>query len=183
MRIPALLTLSVLAASAGTAFAQGTIDLPTRRAGQWEIRMQAAQQPQGMPEMVVKTCIDQATDRRMMQSGMSMLQQNCEKREMRRDGSNYVIEAVCQMGPMRMTSNTTISGDFQASYSVRSSATIQMPNQANPQTTNTVQEARWVSASCTDGMVPGDILLPTGQKMNINSMPSMTPGQQPAPSR
>lgn len=183
MRIPALLSLPLLAATTGAVFAQATIELPPRRAGQWEIRMQGAPQAPGAPDMVIKTCIDQATDRRMMQSGMSMLQQNCEKREMRRDGGNFVIDAVCQMGPMRMTSNTTISGDFQANYTVRSSATVQMPNQPNPQTTNMVQEARWVAAACTDGMVPGDILLPTGQKMNINSMPSMTPGQQPAPSR
>ncbi|WP_163220223.1 DUF3617 domain-containing protein, partial [Citrobacter freundii] len=83
----------------------------------------------------------------------NILQQNCEKRDMRREGGGIVIDAICQMGPMRITSNTVISGDFQATYSVRSNATVQMPGQASPQTSTTVQEARWAGATCTDGMV------------------------------
>ncbi|QCI62835.1 DUF3617 domain-containing protein [Phreatobacter stygius] len=177
MRAIPLLALPFVVASISPALAQATVEFPARRTGQWEIRMGAAQVP-GMPEMVVKTCVDPASDRQMMQAGMNMLAQNCEKRDMRRDASGIVIDSICQMGPMRITSSTVISGDFQASYSVRSSATVQTPNQPNPQTTTTVQEARWAGATCTDGMVPGDILMPGGQKMNIRSLPGMAPGQQ-----
>ncbi|MBN8941789.1 MAG: DUF3617 family protein [Rhizobiales bacterium] len=178
LALPLVLTVAVI----GPAAAQTTVEFPARRPGQWEIRMDRAQIP-GAPEMIVKTCVDAASDRQMMQAGMNILQQNCEKRDMRREGGGIVIDAICQMGPMRITSNTVISGDFQATYSVRSNATVQMPGQASPQTSSTVQEARWAGATCTDGMVPGDIMMPGGQKMNVRNMPGTAPAAPAARTR
>ncbi|MBL8567494.1 MAG: DUF3617 family protein [Phreatobacter sp.] len=168
--------LAVLAALIATpAFAQTpSVELPSRRAGQWEIKT-LMEGREGGPEMVAQTCTDAATERQMMQLGMGMAGQVCQRYDIRRVGQEYHIETDCQMGPMRSVSRSVMSGDFQSSYSVRIEGAMTMPGQSQPQATNMVQNARWVGAACTGGLVPGDIQT-MGQKVNIRNMPGFGGG-------
>jgi len=68
-----------------------------------------------------------------------------------------------------------MSGDFQSSYSVRIEGTMTTPGQSQPQATSMVQNARWVGAACTGGLVPGDIQT-MGHKVNIRNMPGFGGG-------
>jgi hypothetical protein len=166
---------AVLVLVASPALAQSpAVELPSRRAGQWEIKM-LMEGREGGPEMTVQACTDPAIERQMMQFGTGMAGQSCQRYDIRRVGQEVHIDADCQMGPMRSVSRTVMSGDFQSAYSVRIEGTATMPGQAQPQATLMVQNARWVGAACTGGLVPGDIQM-MGQKINVRNLPGAAGG-------
>lgn len=156
-----------------SANAQSAPELPQRRAGQWEIRLDVGAARQ-TPDMVIHHCTDAATDRRMMQAGLQMSREMCSRYEMRRDGQGFVIDATCQLGPARSTSRAVISGDFQASYTIRVEGSVEgMPGSRGPQASVVTQTARWVGAACREGLTPGDMLMPGGMKMNVRDLERM----------
>jgi hypothetical protein len=174
-----LSTLSALAALSALTLPAGAqeIDFPARKAGQWEIAM-TSDTPGGMPNQTIKACIDAASDKQMMAAGFSMSKSMCSKQEMKQEGDSYVIDSTCQVGPMTSTSHIVITGDFQSAYTVKMtsemSGAAMMPGM--PGSTSMTQEARWVSDACTDGMAPGDMLMPGGMKVNVNDMMKMFGG-------
>jgi hypothetical protein len=171
-KVSAIAALAALALPAGAQ----EIDFPARKAGQWEIRM-TPETPGAMPEQTIKACIDAASDKQMMAAGFSMSKSMCSRQDISREGEDYVIDSTCQIGPMTSTSHIVVSGDFQSAYTVK--MTSEMSGTAMvgmPGTNNMTQEARWISADCTDGMAPGDMLMPGGMKVNVNDMMKMFGG-------
>lgn len=160
---------SVAALTALPALAQ-TIppDMPMRRVGHWEIRMLMEGREDG-PNMVVQACTDADTERQLMQFGLGMRGNACERYDIRRVGQEVHIDADCQFGPMRSVTKAVMSGDFQTSYTVRIEGTTTAPGQPQPQRTLILQQARHVSQTCTGGLVPGDMVV-MGQKINVRSM-------------
>jgi hypothetical protein len=101
----------------------------------------------------------------------------CSRQEISRDGEDYVIDSTCQIGPMTSTSHIVVSGDFQSAYTVNMTSEMSGAAMAGmPGTNNMTQEARWISADCTDGMAPGDMLMPGGMKTNVKDMMKMMGG-------
>jgi hypothetical protein len=150
------------------AFAQD-IELPSRKSGQWEISM-IPETPGAMPQMTVKACIDEASDRQMMEAGFSVSKSMCPQQSMKREGDSFVIDSVCQIGPMTTTSHIVVSGDFQSAYTVTMTSTSSGGPPAMAGGGNMTQQATWVGADCTDGMTPGEMLMPGGMKVNVNEM-------------
>jgi hypothetical protein len=76
-----------------------------------------------------------------------------------------------QLGPVSSTTRTTMSGDFQSTYTIRIEGKtdgMPLPNvPKGPQDMLMVQTARWTGASCPEGMKPGDFTLPGGMRFNI----------------
>lgn len=169
-RLPlsALVTLAVLAPFAAST---QTLDLPPRKAGQWEMRM-VSEKPAGGPAITSQMCIDAATDRELMEFGLKMSKGACQRFDMKKTGAAWVIDAECAFGPVKSVTKTTISGDFQSSMKVRIEGTTEgMPGAgAGPQATLMTQTATWKGATCGDGMKPGDISLGNGIKMNVKQM-------------
>lgn len=169
-----LLAVFGVAAASCQAFAAGTIELPSRKPGHWEIKM-VTEVPSGGPETLIQLCIDAETDKLMMEQGMSLTDDMCSKREMKREGDTIVIDAVCTMGPVKSTSHTVISGDFQSSYTMKISGDVDgLPagraGNAGLQQTSMTQHARWLSADCPDGLTAGDMKMPGGMKVNVKDM-------------
>lgn len=159
---------------AAPAAAEGTVEFPARKSGYWEIRMVHVE-PAGAPDMLIHACIDTASDRQMMASGLSMTKDMCSKTDMKREGDAIVIDADCKMGPMKTTSHTVMSGDFQSSYTVKVTGTVDgMPAIAGgakgPMKTSMTQNAKWLAEKCPEGVKPGDMQMPGGMKININEM-------------
>lgn len=155
---------------------QPDFPLPERRPGQWEIRMNTSGQ-----DMVIQACTDRETERMMMRMAVGLEGGPvCERQQISREGAGYRIDSVCTMGAMRVTSRTTVTGDFQTTYNVRIEGTVQGgPGGGQPQQTLTTQTARFVAPACTGGLVPGDMLMPGGIKMNVRNLPGMAPGRRP----
>ncbi len=174
--LPRTATVCALAAAAMVplaAVAQTPEPLPTRKAGHWEVRM-VTEKPAGGSEVVTQMCIDAATDREMMDFGLRMSKDACKRYDMKREGKSWVIDAECAFGPIKSVTHTIISGDFQSLVTVRIQGTtrgLPLPGaQQRPQETLMTQTSRWMGATCTDGLVPGDIAMPGGIKFNIRQM-------------
>ena len=174
-----LFALAVPLLAATPVFAQ--VELPQRRAGQWEVTISTGEGA-AASQVQMQACTDAASERAMMAMGAGQMGQMCQRNEIRRDGQDYVMESDCQMGPMRVISNSRITGDFQSAYQMRIEGQVTGMPGAAQQKTLTTQSARFVSPTCTGGLVPGDMLLPGGQKVNVLNMPGMRPGgATPAP--
>jgi hypothetical protein len=110
-----------------------------------------------------------------MEFGLRMSEKTCATYTMKREDKRFVIDAECAFGPVKSVTRTTMTGDFQSSYTVRIEGTTEGGFKGanagkGPQPTQMVHTARWVGAACTGGMKPGDIAMPGGMKFNIKQM-------------
>lgn len=150
------------------------IEFPARKTGYWEIRMvQAA--GSGLPDMAVHACIDAASDKAMMAAGLSLTKDMCPKMDMKRNGDAIVIESECNVAGMKSSTKTVMTGDFQTSYKVDITGTVDgLPAIAGgknaPEKMSMTQNAKWLSDKCPDGIKAGDMQMPGGITVNINKI-------------
>lgn len=145
------------------------LDLPSRKAGLWELKT-THEDSQALPE-VMQQCIDASTDK-LVSDKAGGSQDACSKPEIRKSGSAIVTESRCRMGAMAMTTRATYDGDFDSAFTVKVSTT-QEGGPVRPQpggTRNLTIQARWMGP-CKAGQKPGDIETPGGVKMNILDLP------------
>jgi hypothetical protein len=162
------------------------LDLPTRKAGLWDIKM--TMEGRSMPPMGVQQCVDAATDKQMNSIGGNMRQEQCSKQDMQKVGSTIVVDSVCKVGQATVTTHAVITGDFNSAYTVKVTSKRDGavgPGMPAEGSTNMTIEAKWLSA-CKADQKPGDMIMANGQKINIRDMPNMqgpppgTPGRPPS---
>ena len=175
MRFPTLLVvLGLLPASPAMA-----LDLPARRAGLWEIQMQAAG---NLPAMTSQHCIDAKTDQAMNSLGGGMAQQQCSKQDVRQSGGTITIDSVCKIGAGTVTSHAVITGDFNKAYTVRVTSKRDGGDKNKSAANSTMAiEAKWLGA-CRPDQRPGDIVM-NGRTMNILDLKKAMGGQRPQGAR
>jgi hypothetical protein len=140
---------------------------PARKPGQWELRMKAGNDA---PEMSVKLCLDAETDKDMMQLGTGIAKSMCPDQKITREPGKVVIDGTCDAGGIKVSGRTEIVGDLQSDYTMVMRSDIADAPEGMPKENNMEHRGRWISATCGDGMVPGDMVLPGGIKMNMKSM-------------
>jgi hypothetical protein len=167
LRSITLAAAGVLAASSALA-----LDLPTRKPGLWELKM--TMDGGGIPPMVSHHCTDAATDKAMHQMAGGMGREMCSKQEVRQVGNTLVMDSICSVGGMTMTTQGMITGDFNSAYTMKmtSKRTGGPAVPGMPDTTTMTIEAKWTGA-CKAGQRPGDIIMAGGMKMNIRDMGKM----------
>lgn len=176
MRVTSAVFLAAAAAiGLSTPAVSQDFELPARKPGQWEIKTVGGS-PGGVPDMTIVACVDAASDAEMMSAALSITKEMCPQQEMKRDGDAFVFETICEIGPMKANSRSVITGDFQSAYTVET--TMEMAGPMAPMAGSHVskQEAQWVNAECSDGLAPGDMLMPGGKKMNVEEMKKMMGG-------
>jgi hypothetical protein len=169
MKKTALLLTAAL--TAPLALEAQTLDLPPRKAGLWEITM-TVEKPKGMPAITSKTCIDQATDREMMDYALKM-SGTCKSLTVKREGKSLVIDSDCTFAGKQTKSRTVLTGDLQSGYSSRTEGTMDDGDGKKPRATLVTQTATWKSADCP-GMKPGDITMFGGVRLNIKQIKAMS---------
>jgi len=140
-------------------------DFPPRKPGLWQIdmTMPAAPGPQQM-----KMCIDVGTDAEMYRMGMSAAQGVCDKPSINRNGSTVTIDSACKMGESRMTTHAVTK--FTGDTAYRTEADTKMdPPMAGRGESKISQDGKWIGP-CPPGMIPGDVTMGNGMKMNIKQM-------------
>jgi Protein of unknown function (DUF3617) len=166
------ISVLALAACASSAAAQ---EIPTRRAGLWEVTIN--HDGKNTPPQTMQQCTDAETDKLMNAFGGALSADMCTKQDIRKVGATLVISATCQVGPMKSTSESVVSGDFSSNYTVKVTSKIEgLPASAKDVAggTTTIQ-ARWVGA-CKPDQRPGDIVMANGQTMNIRDLRKMMDG-------
>jgi hypothetical protein len=150
-------------------------DMPARKPGLWEIKMQMS----GMPQpMVSQQCIDEKTDDLMQQQGEAQARQQCSKNAMRKDGDKVIVETVCKFNGTTATTTATFSGDFSRNYRGEINTTYSPPMHGM-KSSKQMLDAKWLGA-CKPGQKPGDVAMPGMGSMNLKDMmKNMPDGTQP----
>ena len=160
------LSIAVLAVAASFSLAPllasaDEIDLPARKPGQWQLKIQ----PAGMPKAIVsQICLDAATDKALMGAALSV--SSCQDMKVTHDGADIVIDATCTNRGLTSKSHSVISGDFQSSYTITVQSDRIAGTSPMPPHSSMTQTATWMG-ECANGLQPGEMLMPNGMKMNL----------------
>ncbi|MBI2713425.1 MAG: DUF3617 family protein [Rhizobiales bacterium] len=150
------------------------LDLPTRKAGLWELKM--IFEGRNLPPTVMKHCTDAATDRLMNANFGNSNEQHCSKQDMKTSGGTITIDSVCKFGDMTTTSHAVVTGSFDSAYTMKVASTRQggpsLPGSVPGAETHMTIEAKHLG-SCEAGQRPGDVIMSNGMKMNVLDMPKM----------
>ncbi|MGX7744400.1 DUF3617 domain-containing protein [Rhodopseudomonas parapalustris] len=157
--LPLLLAVPATAAQA--------IDLPTRKPGLWELKMQGS--GSAGQSVAMQHCTDETTDKKMTAAVQPMATDACSKPAIQKTATGYVNDTVCKIAGMTTTSHAEITGDFNSAYTVKVTSHNENPLPGVPKETATTLQAKWLGP-CKDGQKPGDIVMPGGIKMNVDDM-------------
>jgi len=157
---------AAIALAAGPAAAQ---DYPALKAGQWELTSTTSQAPDKPAKSTY--CIDASVQKEMAGFGEGMRKEMCSKSTMKREGNRYVGESECMLGTTTMKSRSVMTLTGDSAYRTEAKATYDPPFMGMKESTTTV-EGRYVGA-CRDGLVPGDLVTATGQKINVKQLQEM----------
>src|SRR5439155_11225104 len=121
MRRIALLLAVIL--GAGLAQAQ---DVPKRKSGLWEIKVQSFRK-EGVRTM--QMCVDPKTDNAVRQLVEARRHESCKKVTLRREGDKQLVDAECTLGGSEATAKThgVITGSFGSACKLESSFTFNQP--------------------------------------------------------
>ncbi|HEX9274907.1 MAG TPA: DUF3617 family protein [Casimicrobiaceae bacterium] len=162
MRQIALLLALIL--GAGLAQAQ---DVPKRKSGLWEIKVQTFWK-EGV--RTTQMCVDQKTDNAVRQLVEARRHESCQKVTLRREGDKQLVDAECKLGGTGANAKThgVITGSFDSAYKIASTSTFDEPVHGKFEG-SAVIEARW-TGPCQSDQKPGDVILANGTKFNIDEM-------------
>jgi len=143
-------------------------DLPMRKAGLWELKMEF--QGRNLPTQLMQQCTNPATDQLMTFNFGGAAERNCQKREIHANGGTITVDSVCSFGDATTTSHAVVSGDFNSAYTVQINSTRQggrpIPGAAPGGESHMTVAAKWLGP-CVAGQRPGDVMMGNGMKMNV----------------
>ncbi|HEY5081182.1 MAG TPA: DUF3617 family protein [Bauldia sp.] len=167
MRTVAIVTW-LLAVCVAVPAAADQINLPARKPGQWKIEMVRG----GAPVMTMQLCLDAASDKAMMESGLAITSDKCGNVSTSQNSGTITIDAECKFGPMTTHSHTVISGDFESAYTIDTVSDSTGGSALIPKHSEIKQNVTW--AGPCNGMKPGEMMMPGGMK--INPLKVLKPG-------
>ena len=159
---------ALLAAVLAAPPALAATEFPTLKSGQWEMTTTTSAAPANTRKTMV--CLDASTQRQMLDMSQGMQKEMCTKMTMRRDGAKYITEAECRLGDSVVRSRGVMTMLSDTAYRTEASATFDPPIGNELKESKTTVEGKFLGA-CRDGMQPGDMLMPNGQKINLNKLP------------
>jgi Protein of unknown function (DUF3617) len=136
-------------------------ELPTRKAGLWEIKTTAT----AGRAVQIQQCVDAKTDQAMQAHVGSMPQRDCSKRDVQKSGATTTIDSVCTVAGRTLISHVVITGSFDSDYTM----VITSQSDAAPAQRTTTMSAKWLGP-CAADQKPGDMIMPNGMKMNLLDM-------------
>jgi len=137
-------------------------ELPTRKAGLWEIKTTAS----AGRSIQIQQCVDAKTDQAMQAHvGSAAAQRDCSKRDVQKSGATTTIDSVCTVAGKTLTAHMVITGSFDSDYTM----VITSQSDALPAPRTTTMSAKWLGP-CAADQKPGDMIMPNGMKMNLLDM-------------
>lgn len=164
----------VIAASASLAAA---LDLPIRKSGLWELKMEFAAGG-GAPAQVMKQCVDPESDRLMNLNFGGSNEQYCSKNDVSRNGSTMTVDSICKFGEATTTSRAVVTGSFDSAYTVQVTSKRvggpPLPGVKPGTETRMTISAKWLGP-CEKGQRPGDVVMGNGMTMNVLDLQKLRP--------
>jgi hypothetical protein len=133
-------------------------------------------------QMVTKQCVDESTDKEMMQSAFSQAGQKCSAIKQSQNGDTFTVDATCTLsGGITTNTHAVVTGDFQSEYTVDATTDMTGGPPQMPKHSEIKQDVKWVGA-CPAGMKPGDVEmpgLPAGMNLNFKQLQQMQQMMKP----
>jgi len=152
------------------------LDMPTRKAGLWELKM--IFEGRNLPATVMRQCVDAATDKKMNANFGGAALEECSKQDMKNIGGTITVDSVCTFGETTTTSHAVVTGSFDSAYTMKVASTRAggppLPGTTPGAETHMTIEAKWLGA-CEAGQRPGDVIMSNGRTMNILDLPKGAP--------
>jgi hypothetical protein len=156
------LMMVTIATALGTASAAAD-DLPSRKAGLWEMKTSIGNNPK---PLAVKQCVDASTDMIMQAIAGPFSAQVCPKRSVQRVDNTITIDATCTISGKTATARAVIIGSLDSAYTMTVTAQgVDLPS-GNVAVT---MDAKWLGP-CAQGQKPGDLVISNGVNINTNSL-------------
>jgi hypothetical protein len=152
------------------------LDVPPRRPGLWQMTMTF--EDNGLPQQVIKQCIDAETDKLMNSLGGNMRKESCAAPDVQHVGDTIVVNSTCKFGGSTNVSHAVVTGDFNSAYTVKVDSRRSgppVPGMPPGGDMKMTIGAKWLGP-CTAGQKPGDMIMGNGMTINIRNMPSMGGG-------
>jgi hypothetical protein len=153
---------------------------PARKAGFW-VETMTRDGKSGPMGGSIKMCIDAATDAKLSGVGHQMGKSACHQQSITRglDGS-YHFATTCTVGAAgTIVSNGSATGDFSSKYVIHDESTVSGAPIAAMNGRHVTEITATYQGACPPDMVPGDMQMGEGMKVNINRLPQA--GQAKAP--
>jgi hypothetical protein len=141
-------------------------DVPKRKPGLWEIVTSSDRS--NSAARTVKMCTDEKTGGLFSQLGDRVSKGVCSRRDVQNQGSQIVTDSVCTIAKSQVTSHTVMTFDSPTSFTIEVHSRYE-PALFGKSETSSTQVGKWVGA-CPADMKAGDVVTPTGTKINLNSM-------------
>ena len=142
------------------------VQLPLRKAGLWEIKMQ--HEGTKLPDVAIEQCTSEAIDREFTSEFAPASKSACSKQYIQKTATGYVSDSVCTAGGATVTSHAETSGDFSSAYTVKVTSHSEGGRLGTHDSKMTLN-AKWTGA-CKADQKPGDIVMPGGLKMNLHDL-------------
>lgn len=139
-----------------------------RRPGLWSQTMTTNGTTQ-----TIKLCTDEPTEAKFSLMGQQISKDMCPKNVITPTAGGWTFESECDMAGMgKSVTKGEATGDLNSRYTIK--ATVVTTGSSMPQANGTSQmEILAVrEGECPAGMKPGDMTLPGGMTMNLNSLPT-----------
>lgn len=163
--LSALLLASPYVAASGK---QGAAKWPSRKAGLWEVTIQAHAEGLGgarQPAVTVRQCTRPDVEAVML---LSILpgQEHCDQAKVAKrgdKGDHYEITTACRVHDNQVRARMELRGDLQSVYAGNYSVGFSQTPQQN--VGPVAFQGRWLG-NCASGQKPGDMVLPNGITVN-----------------
>jgi hypothetical protein len=164
--------LTIISTALLTAAPAFALDMPTRKAGLWEIKM--VFEGRNLPAQVMRQCVDAITDKLLNAKFGGSNQEKCSKQDIKNSGGTMTVDSVCDFGAGTTTSHAVVTGSFDSAYTMKVTSTREggpaMPRVAPGTATHMTIEGKHFGA-CEAGQKPGDVMMANGTKMNVLDLP------------
>lgn len=159
---PRALKWFVVAGTVAALPVMAAVTMPYSKPGLWIItqHMQNTAQP-----FESKLCIDKATQGDLINAGNATTTSLCSRNDISGGGNRLVMDAVCQIGPSKLTSHTVVTYAGDSAFESVTDGLF-APAFMGKTTTHGVIDAKW-SGACPAGMKPGDMFEPHGMKLHM----------------
>ncbi len=157
------------AAPAAASSASAPLAAPRRKAGLWKQTVSSEGSTQTMT-----LCLDDATEAKMTVWGGQITRNACPKNDIRPTAGGWSFESECDMGGGgKVATKGTATGDFASSYVVKATSVTTGSSIPSANGTADMEMTGTWAGACPAGMKPGDMTLPGGMKMNLNTIAAM----------
>ena len=154
------------------------IDMPARKPGLWEVKMDF--EGRKIPAQVMKQCTDATSDKVMNSNFGGSAQPACSKQDVTKSATGMVVDSICKFGDSTTTSHAVVTGSFDSAYTVDVTSTREggraTPGMPATGGTHMTIQAKWLGP-CAAGQKPGDIIMANGMTMNVLDISS--PARRP----